>query len=275
MHNHPVIFSDLDGTLLDHYTYSSKPAAGLLTLLKAKNIPVIANTSKTREELLTIRLELGNNDPFIVENGSAVYLPQGIFKKLPDEVKRVDDKLFCRVFSRRRQYWLEILNDLPAGIRSQFRGFSTMTIQDIQSETGLQHEPATRAAAREFGEPLLWTGSEEKKKELMAIVWNAGGQVLAGGRFLHVGDRIDKGEAMQWLHGLYQEHNPDKQIFTIALGDSPNDVAMLESADYAIVIASPVHSPPQLRRAKGLVYSEKYGPEGWNEEIRKILHIDS
>ena len=67
-----LIFSDLDGTLLDHHTYSFAPALSMLQKLRSANIPVIPNTSKTFAELTELTQQIGLDGPFIVENGAAV-----------------------------------------------------------------------------------------------------------------------------------------------------------------------------------------------------------
>ena len=76
-----LVFTDLDGTLLDHYTYSAKPALEALNVLKAHGIPVIFNTSKTAVECQAISASLGLCDPFVVENGSAIYYPKHHFDR--------------------------------------------------------------------------------------------------------------------------------------------------------------------------------------------------
>ena len=55
-----VVFTDLDGTLLDKKTYSFEAAREALTELRARNIPLIVVSSKTRAEIEPIRLELRN-----------------------------------------------------------------------------------------------------------------------------------------------------------------------------------------------------------------------
>ena len=50
-----LIFTDLDGTLLDHHSYEFSSNKPLLSTLKAKGIAVVPNTSKTFSELLAFR----------------------------------------------------------------------------------------------------------------------------------------------------------------------------------------------------------------------------
>ncbi len=78
-----LIFTDMDGTLLDHHTYSFEAAKPTLTSLAERNIPVIPTTSKTFVELLELRETIGLTGPFIVENGAAAYIPHGFFAKKP------------------------------------------------------------------------------------------------------------------------------------------------------------------------------------------------
>ena len=71
-----VLFSDLDGTLLDHETYSFQDASEALELIKTKGIPLVLCTSKTREEIQHYRNLLDNRYPFISENGGGIFIPK-------------------------------------------------------------------------------------------------------------------------------------------------------------------------------------------------------
>jgi len=73
-----LVFTDLDGTLLDD-GYQWEAARPALELLRAREIPVVLCTSKTRAEVLPLREDLGLRDPFIAENGGAAYIPRNYF----------------------------------------------------------------------------------------------------------------------------------------------------------------------------------------------------
>ena len=63
-----LVSTDFDGTLLDHYTYSWDAAKPALERLKALNVPVVINTSKTFSEVVQLQESLELAAPFIVEN---------------------------------------------------------------------------------------------------------------------------------------------------------------------------------------------------------------
>ena len=70
-----IIFTDLDGTLLDYSTYSFEAAMPALKRLQECGIPLVIVSSKTRAEIEPLLAELPPlSKLFITENGSAVYL---------------------------------------------------------------------------------------------------------------------------------------------------------------------------------------------------------
>ena len=72
-----IIFTDLDGSLFNHDDYSFDDARPSLDRIKRDGIPLVITTSKTRVEVEAIQLEIGIEEPFIVENGAAVFFPLG------------------------------------------------------------------------------------------------------------------------------------------------------------------------------------------------------
>ena len=265
-----VIYTDLDGSLLDHHDYSHAPADPLLWELEQLGIPVVPCTSKTRAELLPIREELHNAHPFIAENGAAVFIPIGYFPDRPEDTE-ARDGFWIKQFVQPRSHWLEVIHSMPARFGDRFTSFNDMSVQRIVELTGLSTTAARRAALREFGEPLHWHDAHADPAELLVALQERGARVLRGGRFLHVSGQCDKGSALQWLHRIYRAHGGEAPLHSLAIGDSHNDVAMLEAADHALVIRSPAHPPPRLRREHAITISTLTGPAGWNADVRQIL----
>ncbi|MDO6488113.1 HAD-IIB family hydrolase [Colwellia sp. 6_MG-2023] len=264
-----VIFSDLDGTLLDHYTYQSTPASTTLEQLKNSKIPVVLNTSKTLAELEIINQSLNLNAPFIVENGAAIYIPIGTFAKQPEDTQTIEG-FWVKSFCLPREYWLTLLSEKSGQFSNQYQGFSTLTDAELAEITGLSLADANRAKQRQFGEPIHWLGDETTKKQFIEHMLDLGANVVQGGRFIHIGDYCDKGQALIWLAEQYREHY-NSSIVTIALGDGENDNSMLEAADFAVQIRSPVHEFPTLYRQYQTTKTKSYGPEGWAEAIQQLL----
>ena len=74
-----VVFSDLDGTLLQKGNYSFREAEPALQYLRSEGIPLVLCTSKTFAEVVWYRVRFGNEHPFVVETGGAIYIPKRYF----------------------------------------------------------------------------------------------------------------------------------------------------------------------------------------------------
>lgn len=260
----------MDGTLLDHHTYSFEAAKPTLNKLKSKNIPVIPTTSKTYAEMQSLRHRIGLETPFIVENGAAIYIPTDFLKYQPSTALAVEG-FWCKQFIANKEHWLTLIEQLPAEFSNQYQQFSKMSVSEIQDCTGLDAHDAALAARRQFGEPVLWLGDETDKAKFIKAIKDKGAYPLEGGRFIHVSGNCNKGQALRWLADEYQNQF-NTEVQTFALGDGKNDVAMLEAADVSIRILSPINPPPNLRKDK--VYtSTLMGPEGWSEMLNKLLWL--
>lgn len=269
-----VVYTDLDGTLLDHDTYSWLAAAPMLEQCRDSGIPVVPCTSKTRAELLPLRTSLDNSEPFIIENGAAVLIPATLTLSGTETLPLVDG-FRVMSFVAPRSHWLDVIARAHAacdrtGQARVARGFSEMTAAEIAGLTGLSEAAAEQAAAREYGEPLHWRVPEAERSDFKAALLEHGAVLLQGGRFAHVSGASDKGRALRWLQARYAETWGESPV-SIAAGDSHNDVAMLEAADWALVVRSPVHEPPRLVRSTNCLVSDAVGPSGWSEGLARIF----
>lgn len=266
-----LVFTDLDGSLLDHHNYSYQSALPLLRRLEWLAIPVIPASSKTRTEIAHLRDELDNRHPFIVENGAAVFIPEGYFDQQPaGTVER--EGFWIREMSPPRRNWLNLLEHLDADYPDCFDYFHRAGVEGIMRMTNLPRERAREANEREYSEPVKWFGKETDKREFLARLADAGAVVLQGGRFMSVAGDCDKGRALIWLREAYETAH-GKLYRDIAIGDSGNDCAMLEAAHSALVIRSTVHDFPSVQRSQRVYFSEGYGPDGWSEGVARWLEL--
>ena len=81
-----LIFTDLDGSLLDRDTFKFDEIKDYIRQLISKGIFIIPNTSKTEEEILEFNSDLGSSLPFISENGSSINGLNLLNKDLPQEL---------------------------------------------------------------------------------------------------------------------------------------------------------------------------------------------
>lgn len=263
-----IIFTDLDGSLLDYDSYSYKPALSALQKINQLNIPVIAASSKTQAELIHFRQEINNSHPFIVENGAAIFLPVDYFCHQAEDTELLAG-FWVKKFVQSRSYWQSLIARTTAS-REKFSTFSDLSVSDLVRLTALDYDSASRAAQRQYGEPVCWHGSEDEKQEFISELNALGANVLHGGRFLHVSGQCNKGIALEWLTQQYK-NSEQQAVTTLAIGDSHNDIAMLEAADIAILIPSPAHPLPKLKRTKNLYTASYQGPKGWADSVSSIL----
>jgi len=245
-----VVFTDLDATLLAHDDYSFAKAQSGLDLCRRLQIPVIAVTSKTLDETRLWVERLGLDPRFIFENGGGIHLEDGKIIDLG-----VD-------YSVLRQIMVKLSSTFPV------RGFGDMNTEEIIERTGLSFEDAKRAASRRFSEPFICPKTDFTKLEKAVGIF--GLQLVKGGRFFHlqtVGQ--SKGNAVAYLLERFKA-NFDR-VFSIALGDSPNDFSMLYKVDRPWLVRQPKKSQtvPEIDNLK---VTSKFGPEGWSEAIKDTLN---
>lgn len=265
-----LVFSDLDGSLLDHHSYSFAAALPVVNILAQQEIPLILASSKTRAEMLELRVALGNTHPFIVENGAAVFIPRHTFSAQPAGT-REQDSYWVYEMAPPRSTWLALLAQLATEFAGEFDAFHTAGVAGIVEMTGLSTHEAQCANDRFYSEPVRWLGSAEREALFTRRLRDAGATVLKGGRFLSVSGNCDKGQALQWLRSRYQQQAGSTRVKDLAIGDSENDCPMLEAAETALLIRSPVHDFPTLAKVDGVLHSQRYGPAGWAQGVSQWL----
>jgi len=261
-----LIFTDLDGTLLDDQTYDFSPAIPALEIIHSRKIPLILVSSKTRAEIEFFRELLSLESPFIAENGGGIYFPTSF--ALPKEYsceKVVGfNALFIggpikEVLKRSRKLKRDF----------NFRGFSEMPAQEIASLTGLTLEHALLASKREFDEPIMLQDPLDDKEIFCKKAAQYGLDCVYGGRFIHLFLGGNKGRAVETVLEIYRQLRGP--TFSIALGDSPNDISMLKVVDKAVLMQGRDGTHINGLAHPDLITLEENGPEAWNRVMLDIL----
>jgi mannosyl-3-phosphoglycerate phosphatase len=262
-----VIFTDLDGTLLDLATYSYERSLEGVNRLKRSGIPIIFCSAKTRTEQEVYRNKIGIFHPFIVENGGAVLIPQGYLPFSFDYHKSVDELLAIELGKPYKEI-RQLLVKVREGGNFHFRGFGDMTAEEVARESDLDIEAAKLAKQREYSETVKFDVTGEEVDKALGKIRESGLNWTHGGRFYDVMGDNDKGKAVAILGDLYRKLWG--QIETIGLGDSLNDLPMLSAVDIPILVQKRDYTwenvnLPRLRKVEGI------GPEGWSRAIEEMF----
>ncbi|MCF8062368.1 MAG: HAD-IIB family hydrolase [Deltaproteobacteria bacterium] len=268
-----VIFTDLDGTLLDHDTYGWGPAVEALERCRERGVPLVLVSSKTRAEMELLRKALGLDWPFVPENGGGIVFPAGCPQAPPAE--SLPDGGGGHVLHLGVPYDVvarslrEIREELS---RPDIRGFSDMGAGEIARLTGLSPEDAGRAAQREYDEPFVMNDPGKTDLDLLErAAQERGLQVTAGGRFLHLFGGCDKGKAVSLLTDWFRSERP--AVRTAGLGDSPNDLPMLMRVDEPVLVRSSRPIGDMAEAVPGIRITGKPGPDGWNRAVLDLLTV--
>ncbi len=266
----PIVFTDLDGTLLEHKTYTYHQVQSSVGNLVAAGIPLVFCSSKTRTEQEYYRAALDIADPFIVENGSAIVIPKHYFP-------------FEFAFDRETEAFLIIelgirygdLNELVTKAQQatgvQLKRLEELPPEEVREETGLPDlQAARRAKEREYSSTLLSGDFQsEAFKQFKRLLALAGLQCTQGTKYLTItGSETDKGRATRMLLEFYGYKFG--AVHAYGLGDGKNDLPMLEAVHQGYLVQKPDGTwietdNDRIEREPGI------GPLGWRAIVSRIV----
>ena len=252
------VVSDVDGTLMDH-SYDLTPAKETIKLLQELSIPVILCTSKTASEVKVIRNELNLTDPYIVENGAAIY---------GESLNEVNGEIILGEKYKKLENILKIISDQ---INYDLLPLNNISDQEATKLTGLKGHALELMRDRHWSMPFL-NPPENKEQQINNCCKKFHVEIFRGNRMSHMlSINSNKGKAINELKKY--SNNPNIKI--IGLGDSPNDLPLLLNSDYKIVIPSPKGPNTKLlKKLEGhefILASEPNG-YGWKNEVNKIIN---
>ena len=255
------VVTDLDGTLLDH-SYSWEPARSTMDALKQQGVLVIPCTSKTAEEVRAFRQDAGLSDPFIVENGGAIY------------GNNADGSEWVVPLGASHSILRPQLDALSQALGQELVALEDLSAEQGEALTGLRGEALASAQRREWSVPFL-TAPEALREPLQQRAAEHGLLVVQGNRMSHLlSGGSHKGRAVEVL----KQHLQQADVAVLGLGDSPNDLPMLEAVDQAVVVPGPQGPHPVFQDAiasgRFQLAPAPHG-EGWALAVTAWLANDS
>ncbi len=199
-----VIFTDLDGTLLDHDTYEFNRAEQGLDAVAQARVPLIMGSSKTRAEIEWLQRHLGMTHPFISENGGALFVPDGYFP-FPIAAAARLGPYHVMEFGSRYPDLVQGLRRVAAKQNVRVLGFDEMTVDEIARTCGLSVTEARLAKRREYDEPFrVISGGAPGRVRLINALRREGFRCTRGARFDHLTGLTDTGVAVTRLRALFE-----------------------------------------------------------------------
>ena len=265
-----IIFTDLDGSILDKNTHSLNSILPFFKRVVDSSI-VIFNSSKTFLEIHKLSTELNLKFPFIVENGSAIIIPKSSSLILPKERNIMDNNYKKIKLGTTSKEISEFINsEVAYKFIKNCRFLISMNNNEIMALTNLSEDSIINSKKREYSLPFLWNGGQKCYEEFKQLAQSNNYLIVRGGQFYHISGNVNKGKAMDILINIYLNHMKDTKLISVAIGDSDNDLEMLNKADYAGIIKSGRKNQLKLKKNKNVYYSKYIAPLGWQEVLNNM-----
>jgi mannosyl-3-phosphoglycerate phosphatase len=234
--------------------------------LKRLHIPLVLCTSKTCAEAKAFRRRIGNRDPFIVENGGALYVPENSFPlDLNAPIHRGGHAVI--EFGQSYPELLQCLHQAAAESGCTVRGFHQMSVEEISLACGMTPEAARLAKIREYDEPFEILSGDPRR--LIAEIEKRKKRCTRGGRFYHILGANDKSHCVNLLIHYYSR--AFGSATTVGLGDGPNDAGFLKLVDAALVMKSPASEQVLAAVPHAQLCPGDGGPAAWNSAVLSAL----
>ncbi len=263
-----IVFTDMDGTILDFNTYSYEESLPAIRYLKQYGIPIVLCSAKTISEIMLYQRELDIADPFIAENGSVIKIPKGYFKinirDSLDEGNKLTIELGLKIDRLK-----EIIKLSLQRVNVNYKFFTEMSIEEIAADSSLPLEQARLARERLYSETIKIIGGESEVRKALKALMEAGLNCSYGGRYIIVNHGSNKGYAVQRLTELYRREYGE--VITCAFGDSKSDESMLKAVDIPILVKNAFGNWTDIE-VPNLIKIDDIGPRGFKSGVEKVLH---
>lgn len=243
----PIVFLDIDGTLIDVQQRTNADILPILTALQQQGVSFGLNSNRSWEDVEPIIERFHLDGPFILENGAyikngtEVFMTPGVFENIPVIVKKAVDEIVLRSFpnadvqsvdttkiitseqtKKGNHFYLNQFRKFSASIHHRFNGTSSMHVAD---ELAVQ----------------LNQYFSDHHHNLVATAHTHGDTVTVGT------PSINKGTGMKFI----QQQFPEREL--IAIGDGSDDIKLRPFVHKLFAVANAI---PELKQVANTVSSE-------------------
>ena len=255
-----LIFTDLDGSLLDKETFKFDVIKDYFKELVRNGIIIIPNSSKTEAELLDFNEQNNLDLSFIAENGSSIHRLNKIHQNLPNKI------IISRTIDEIRNIYEE---NISLDFENKITHILELEREKQQKILGLPLDKIKLAIKRDHSIPIKFNGTKIEKNEFIKIMKNSGLTIQTGGRIMNVCDNVNKSKAMSRALQLIRKQLDD-EIITIGVGDNENDIEMIKQTDYPCLVKNE-NFDSSLINIDNLIKSDEPSPKGWSDVIKTAL----
>ena len=267
-----LIFTALEGALLNPHSHLFAGAEEALAEVNRRQIPLVLLTSRTRAQIEPLRRELEHRHPFVTESGGGVFIPDGYFNFRIPGAQRCG-RYLCVALGKPYREVAAALDEIAQESGVGVAGFHHMTAREVALNTRMPPREAELARSREFDEPFFFTSADERAiARFVAAAGQCGFQVRRGSNFWHFSSGCDTSRAVQLLTRLFRQ-NAHIKLRTVGIGSAAEDLHWLHVVDDAALLPGDGVEPnaaaaPDLQR---ISVSEAPGPAGWNSAVLGII----
>ena len=272
-----IIITDMDGCFLDYNDYSYKNSIKAYQKAKKNKIPIIICTSKSLPEIEYYNKKLKNKDPFISENGSAIYIPKKYFSFNIKSIKWNRDYKIKQITTHRNYLVIElnaphketysVLKKIQKELSFKTHIYSEHSIKDLKKYVRLPASMAKLSLKKYFADGVRFDKfTPEKLKAFSNAAKKYGFNAHLGGRFIGINKGSDKGKATQILIELFEKEFGS--VTSYGLGDNHNDLPMLKQVDFPYIVGNPKRKVGIKEEDINIV--KEIGPIGWSKVVNAI-----
>ena len=259
-----IIFTDLDDSLLKDNKYYADILDEFIKKIILKNFLIIFITSKTFYEVKSLYKNNNICFSFSSENGASFNI---IDKKSLNKYsfKRIINKNAITVSEIKKR-----LNSLPLKYQKYFSLISDLEITEQIKITKLEEKQLNDFYKREFSVSLSWNGSKTIYLKFKEKLDQLKLQATFGGKIINVSGLHNKLDAVKFYNQYTSKLYKTSNYKTISIGDSENDIEMLNYSDYSGIVKREDGKKIKLNKNHNVFISSSSAPKGWVEIVNLV-----